>query len=501
MDTTRRSGLLLHVSSLPGPYGRGDLGPEARRFVDFLAAAGQRVWQVLPLGPPGWGGSPYAAASAFAGDPGLLSLDDLVATGLLGPDDLAGAAFPPGRVSPEADAWRRARLERAYEAFRRDADAEERAAFAAFRAREDFWLEDAALFAALKEAHGGGAFWEAWPDRLARHRPRAVRRAREEYAPACEREAFWQYLFARQWEALREHARACGVEVFGDVPIFVARDSADVWARPELFELGPDGAPTAVAGVPPDDFSEDGQLWGNPLYDVRVHARTAYAWWIERFRRAFELFDLVRVDHFRGFAAWWAVPAGAATAREGAWRPGHGLPLFEAVAEELGLEHPRALPVVAEDLGVITEDVEELLAATGFPGMRILQFAFGEDDPAHPFLPENHPVRSVVYTGTHDNQTAAGWFAGLDPAARARVRARIGDADPAWGLVELALGSPAFLAVVPAQDVLGLGDEARLNTPGRAEGNWSWRLLPGQLGAPEAERLRAASAAHGRRTP
>jgi 4-alpha-glucanotransferase len=325
-----------------------------------------------------------------------------------------------------------------------------------------------------------------------------VRAAAEEHAEAIGREVFLQWVFERQWERVRKQARARGITVLGDAPIFVARDSADVWAHPELFQLDARGEPTVVAGVPPDDFSEDGQLWGNPLYALDVHERTGYAWWIERFRRGLALTDEVRVDHFRGFAGHYEIPASAETAREGAWQPGPGLPLFEAVAAGLGAAKPSDLPLVAEDLGVITPDVEELLEATGFPGMRILQFAFYDDDPEHPFKPQNHVDACVVYTGTHDNETTAGWFEGLDEASQARVRAAIGDEEPHWGLVRLAVASPARLAVLPAQDLLGLGNEARFNHPGQAEGNWSWRLRPGELEDAVLERLRALNDAHGR---
>lgn len=493
MDLSRRSGVLLHPTSLPGPYGRGDLGPEAFAFVDWLQAAGQRTWQVLPLGPPGYGGSPYAALSAFAGDALLISPERLLEEGLLTRVDLADApAAPAGRVSEECERWRRGVIARAAERFLAEAGATERAELAAFRAANAYWLEDYALYTALKEAHQGAAYWEGWPDGLRRHLPRALGPAREAHAAAVAREEVLQLLLARQWGRLREHARARGVELIGDIPIFVARDSADVWSRPELFLLDGAGEPTVVAGVPPDLFSEDGQRWGNPLYDWRIHARTAYAWWIERIGNELGRSDLLRIDHFRGFASYWEVPAHAPTAREGTWVTGPREELFAAVREALG-----EVPVVAEDLGYITPDVTELLAATRFPGMRILQFAFYEDDPAHPFLPENHPVESVVYTGTHDNQTTAGWWAGLEGPVRARVARRVDPGDPVWGLIDLALGSAAFLAVIPAQDLLELDDGARMNSPGTERGNWTWRLER-PLETRLAERLRARALAHRR---
>lgn len=493
MDYSRRAGVLLHPTQLPGPFGRGDLGAEARTFVDQLASAGVKTWQVLPLGPPGYGGSPYAARSAFAGDAALVSPLRLVEEGLLSPSDLADApAWEEGAVHAEAESFRLDLLARAFQTFRADATAAQRSALDEFRAAEGHWLEDFALFEALKREHGYRAFWE-WAPNLRRLLLAAERRAAvAERHEAVEREVFAQWLFQEQWSGLRRYAQARGVEVFGDAPIFVAKDSADVWAHPELFSLDAMGEPKVVAGVPPDGFSEDGQLWGNPLYDWEVHARTGYAWWVERTRRLQGLCDLIRLDHFRGFASYWEVPADAPTARTGRWVPGPGIALFRALEEALG-----ALPLVAEDLGEITPDVDELLEASGYPGMRIVQFAYYEDEPEHAFRPENHVVRSVAYTGTHDNQTSAGWYAGLDEATRAR--AALDPADPVGELVRRTLASPAFLAVIPAQDLLGLDDSARTNAPGEPEGNWTWRLRPGQLDAAALERLGALTAEHGRR--
>jgi 4-alpha-glucanotransferase len=503
MDLTRTSGVLLHPTSLPGPHGRGDLGPAAYAFLTDLARAGQRVWQVLPVGPPGYGGSPYAGSSAFAGDTLLISPELLVDDGLLAADDLVGAPeLPEGQVSDDGSDWRRALLARAWGRFQEGARDEDRSALAAFRRREAYWLEDYALFVALKAHHGGGAFWTCWPRDLWRALPHAVRAARREHAPAIEQEVFSQWLFDRQWRRLRDHARELGVQVVGDLPIYVARDCADVWQRPELFELGPDGEPTAVAGCPPDAFAEDGQLWGNPLYDWPLHARTAYAWWIERTRRALDLADVVRIDHFRGFASYWEVPAADETAKDGNWIDGPRMALFDAIRAALGDE----LPIVAEDLGEVTPDVPELLEATGFPGMRIMQFAFYDDDPEHTFKLENHVEGCVVYTGTHDNETTAGWYAALDDEARTRVQTALGATDPdaltphdvAWGLIGMVQASPAYLAIIPAQDLLGLDNAARMNFPGKDEGNWGWRLLPGQLTEQVWDRLRALSREHGR---
>jgi 4-alpha-glucanotransferase len=496
---TRSSGLLLHPTALPGPFGRGDLGPAAYRFVRALQEGGQALWQILPLGPPGWGGSPYGAGSAFAGDAALISPEVLVEDGWLAASDL-DRSFPEGRVSAEAGAWRGGLLAKAHACFEATASAEQRAELVRYKDAQASWLVDYSFFAALKAAHGGGAFWRCWPEELVHRDPETMNGVldRPELATAVRLEVFCQFQFDLQWGRLRTYARERGVQIMGDVPIFVARDSADVWAQPELFELDASGEPTVVAGVPPDDFCEDGQLWGNPLYRIEEHVRTGYAWWVRRFKRALEQVDVIRVDHFRGFASWWEVPASAETAREGQWVPSLGLPLFEEIAQRLGVESPSALPVVAEDLGLITPDVEELLAQTGFPGMKILQFAFYDDDSEHPFKPENHPEACVVYTGTHDNETTAGWFEGLDSVAQERVRARIGEETPAWGLAKLALSSPAILAVLPVQDLLDLGNEARFNSPGVAEGNWSWRLTPEQLGPQVLARLRALTEDAGR---
>lgn len=494
LQESRLSGVLLHPTSLPGPLGRGDLGPAAHAFLEDLAAAGQGVWQVMPLHPPGYGGSPYAGGSAFAGDPLLISPELLVEDGLLEPKDLdAAPRFPEGRLSHESDRPRRRLLRRAWERFQTLGSAEERQALAAFRERESYWLEDWALFAAVKEAHDQRAFWEWPPARLRRALPGERRAALHTHRDAVEAEVFYQHLFFRQWGRLRRRAHQLGIKIMGDVPIFVARDSADVWAHPELFCLDAAGELEVQAGVPPDAFSDDGQLWGNPLYDWKVHARTAWAWWIERLRTALALTDLVRIDHFRGFASYWEVPIGEPTARGGRWVPGPRMALFRALRGALGED----LPIVAEDLGELTPDVPELLEASGLPGMKVLQFAW-DADPDHPFKPENYDANCVVYTGTHDNETTAGWWTHQEDEVQQRVLARVGAAGPVWGLIELALASRACLAIVPAQDLLELGNEARMNHPGRANGNWSWRLLPGQLDRERLARLRALTERHGR---
>ena len=478
----RASGILLHPTSLPGP-GTGDLGEQAFRFVDWLAQAGQSLWQLLPLVAVNEGGSPYNALSAFAGNPLLISPAELHLHGLL-PQE--AAETPPladdDLEFPAALRWTE-QVVRAAHALLAD-DAELRSDFAAYRHEEAAWLDDYALFRALRDAHGSRS-WAEWPEPLRRRQPAALDLARRELAEEIERHAYAQYLFDLQWSAVRRHAHGRGIRIIGDVPIFVAYDSADVWAHPELFELDDDLRPTAVSGVPPDYFSSTGQLWGNPLYRWEVLERTGYRWWIDRFRRTLEMVDVVRVDHFRGFESYWAVPAAEETAINGAWRPGPGRALFDAVRREVG-----ELPLIAEDLGIITPEVEALRDELRLPGMRVLQFAFGGDDPENPHLPRNYVHNAVAYTGTHDNDTVLGWYADADGTERNAVDAVAGAGrEMHWRLIETVLASNAGWAIVPLQDVLGLGGQARMNTPGVAEGNWAWRLREGQLTPELAERL------------
>jgi 4-alpha-glucanotransferase len=487
---TRASGVLLHPTSLPGP-GMGDLGPEAYAFVEWLGAARQTLWQLLPLVAVNEGGSPYNALSALAGNPLLLSPAELAREGWIAGEETAAPAGLPtegidfGAVLRWKEALVRSALERLDGARRSELDA--------YRRREADWLEDYVLFRALRDRHGPG--WTGWPAPLRDRAPDALAAARRELAEPMEVHALAQLLFDRQWDALRSAARARGILVIGDLPIFVAHDSADVWARREIFALDHGGHPAVVSGVPPDYFSATGQLWGNPLYRWDVLEEEGYGWWIERFRRTLRMVDVVRIDHFRGFESYWEVRAGAADAIEGRWLPGPGRALFDALEAALG-----SLPLIAEDLGIITPEVERLRDTLELPGMRVLQFAFGEDDPANPHRPGNYPVRSVAYTGTHDNDTVSGWYRSVGAEERARADLAAGGAggEPHWRMIEAVMRSAAAWVVFPIQDVLGLSGGARMNTPGRAEGNWTWRLRPGELVPEAAARLARLVAAAGR---
>lgn len=484
--TDRASGVLLHPTSLPG-RGIGSLGDAAHRFVDWLAEAGQSLWQVLPLVPVNEGGSPYNGLCAVGGNTLLVDLDVLRREGLLSAAALA-AAPPPDATAVDYAAlarWKGGALAEAHAALPA-ADAALRAGFDEFRHAQADWLDDLALFLALREHHGGAA-WMEWPDALRRREPAALRQWTARLARDVERLAFAQYLFARQWGRLREHAAARGVRIVGDIPIFVAHDSADVWARRELFRVDEHGSAEVVSGVPPDYFSETGQRWGNPLYRWHEMRRRGYPWWKSRFRRTLEQVDVVRIDHFRGFEAFWEIPADEPTAENGAWRPGPGAALFREVERELG-----SLPLIAEDLGLITAEVEALRDELALPGMRVLQFGF-DGDAANPHLPENYIEHAVAYPGTHDNDTVLGWWSGAEPAERARAE-RLFDAEALplhWRLLRLVWASRASWAIAQLQDVLGLGSEGRMNSPGTSAGNWAWRLDDAALTPGLAARLRA----------
>ena len=506
MERARRSGILLHPTSLPGAGGIGSLGPAAHRFLEQMQRAGQSVWQVLPLGPTGYGDSPYQSFSAFGGNMLLISPERLAEDGLVDAADVD--ALPPGdadrvsfgRVIPA----RQELLTKAYRAFAEGKGTEElRTAFPEFRTRESPWLDDFTLFGAIHDTERKA--WVEWPAALAAREPDALEEARGRHREDMDRLAFVQFLFFRQWDAVRAKARELGIEILGDVPLFVAHDSCDVWVHRQLFDLQDDGSPRVLAGAPPDMFTDDGQLWGNPLYDWDRLREQEFAWWVARMRGALRLYDSVRLDHFRGFVGCWATPAGEKTARNGEWVPVPGQELFDCLRGQL-----EAMPFVAEDLGDITPEVHELRDRYGFPGMKILQFGFAGDPRTNEFAPHNYSRNSVVYTGTHDNETIRGWWSdGRGAHGRAeeevaeesaRIAALIGtDAEDAhWGFLRIALSSIADTAIVPIQDVLGLGNEARMNTPSRAEGNWGWRMREDAFTDELIARLRDLTAATGR---
>jgi 4-alpha-glucanotransferase len=491
----RNSGILLHPTSLPGPHGVGDLGPEARRFIDFLVRSGQTLWQVLPLGPTGYGDSPYQCFSAFAGNPLLISLEGLVDDELLAAGDLLDPPpFPEHHVDYGAVIpYRQRLLERAAERFRSGACPALEADFAAFCAAQKWWLDDFALFMALKEENDLTT-WSTWPKELVARDPLALEAARARLAASVFKHKVCQVMFFRQWAQIRRYANQRGVRIIGDIPIFVAYDSADVWANPDLFFLDAKGKPTVVAGVPPDYFSATGQLWGNPLYRWDVMAARGYDWWIKRLRMMFTQVDILRIDHFIGLHRYWEIPARAKTAIKGRYRPGPGAAFLQAARDALG-----DLPIIAEDLGALTPEVEALRDQFELPGMKILQFAF-DSDATNPFLPHNYPQRCVAYTGTHDNDTSAGWFAKAPPEERSlaqRYFARSGE-DISFDFIRGVMGSGADTAIIPLQDVLCYGSDARMNFPGVASGNWQWRFHAGAIGDWHVGRLAEMAELYGR---
>lgn len=486
----RTAGVLLHISSLPSDTGIGNFGASAYRYIDFLNASGMSVWQICPLGPTGFGDSPYQCFSAFAGNPYFIDLQPLVDEGLITHDEYGQLAeLPRDHVDYGAlyqTIW--PILRAAYQRFKDSKKKQflDYGSLAKFRTAQSHWLDDYALFVALKESFGG-ICWLDWPAEYRDAASAKKQKKSSEVADTADAHIFYQYLFYAQLAKLRAYAGTQGVEILGDAPIFVALDSSDVWASPELFQLKKDGKPKAVAGVPPDYFAADGQLWGNPLYDWSAHEKTQFAWWIQRIKSNLEFYDIVRLDHFRGFESYWSVPAGETTARNGTWTPCPGLKLFEAIREAC----PDA-KLVAEDLGVITDEVNELRKATGLPGMAVLQFAFGgEADNA--YLPHNYDRNCVAYSGTHDNDTSIGWYQSIDDSMQDHVRRylNVSGEEIAWDLIRAAIESSAHLAVFPLQDLLSLGSEARLNTPGAPTGNWQWRYQPHQL-----EQLQKDSAAY-----
>lgn len=490
MNFERSGGILLHPTSLPGRYGIGDLGPQAFYFLDWLEATGCKLWQVLPLGPTGYGDSPYQCFSAFAGNPYLISFDALVEDGLLTEDDFVSMpVFSATRVDyGQLIPWKLYLLEKAY-ARLPSAPADYRREFERFRKANAPWLDDYALFMSIKEARGGGP-WSEWDEPIRKRKPSAMEKARQDHAEHIVRHSFYQFVFFRQWGKLKEYAHQRGITIVGDIPIFIAYDSADAWANPKLFYLDENSLPTVVAGVPPDYFSATGQLWGNPLYKWSAHKKTGYEWWIERFRSVLQLVDIVRLDHFRGFAGYYEIPYGSPTAETGRWVTGPGRDFFEALYPALDGKKGGTLPIIAEDLGVITPDVIELRERFHLPGMKILQFGF--DTAANPFLPHNYPVNCVAYTGTHDNDTVRGWYETAPEEERDFARRYLGTdgSDIPWSMVRGVWSSVAVYAIAPMQDMLGLGGEARMNFPSRLGGNWEWRMGEDDLSESLASRVK-----------
>lgn len=496
MKFNRAAGILLHPTSLPGAYGIGDLGPEAERWLEFLADSGCTLWQVLPLGPTGYGDSPYQCFSAFAGNPYLISPDKLLEERWLDPEDMASRPnFPIEQVDyGTLIPWKLKLLEKAFTHFRRRGTKNQKAEYALFQEENNYWLPDFALFMALKDAHNG-APWATWGEALRDRHPQALAEAHDIHALDIERHVFYQFLFFRQWNSLHAQANEKGIRIIGDIPIFVAHDSSDVWSHPKLFYMKANGEPAYVAGVPPDYFSPTGQLWGNPLYHWQVHKENGYAWWIERMRAVLKMVDIVRLDHFRGFAGYWEVPAGNPTAEKGRWVKGPGSAFFYQMQKALG-----ELPIIAEDLGLITPDVVALREQFDFPGMKILQFSFG-GNPDEKFLPHNYPHNCVAYTGTHDNDTTWGWYQSAPESERDFCRRYLGrdGHDIAWSMIRALWGSVAALTLAPMQDLLNLGTEARMNFPGRPSGNWTWRMRPDALSPALRDRLYELNFLYGRK--
>ena len=498
MRFPRSSGILLHPTSLPGPYGCGDLGDVSRHFIEWLVVGGQQIWQVLPLEPTGYGYSPYMALSAFAGNPLLIGMEGLLAKGWLVQSDLAPIpAFDLHRINyPQVMNYRMQALRRAAERFFSRHRAIDESDFDSFCEEQEDWLEDFALFKALEE-HFKGVLWTEWDRDLAQRKVKARERARTELSGELRFWKFTQWQFYRQWAEVKKYANDRGIKIIGDIPIFVAHQSSDVWSHPELFFLDKNGRPTVVAGVPPDYFSETGQRWGNTLYRWGKMEETRFHWWVERFRRTFLLVDIARIDHFRGFVGYWEIPAAEKTAVHGRWMKGPKDKLFKAVQRKLG-----ALPIIAEDLGVITPEVTALRDEFEFPGMKVLQFAFG-GGPDNPFLPHRYEHNSVVYTGTHDNDTTRGWFESATDREKAFVKKYCGGNchEVQSELIRIASRSVADLAIFPFQDVLGFGSEARMNFPGKALGNWDWRFSWDQVDPEHALKMYDIAALYGRVSP
>jgi len=486
MIYNRSSGVLLHPTSLPGPYGIGDLGPSAYQWIDFLADSGTGLWQVLPLGPTGFGDSPYQCFSAFAGNPYLVSPDLLLQEGLIHANDLAEVPkFPADKVDfGKVIYWKLDLLNRSYLQFQNSSDKSLQKDFISFCEKHTNWLDDYALFMALKESQGGLPWWK-WPTALRDRETGTLDIFQQENEFAIQRQIYLQFLFFRQWDELHLYANQKGIQIIGDIPIFIAHDSADAWTHRELLDLDEIGQPNVVAGVPPDYFSKTGQLWGNPLYRWEVHARDNYQWWMDRLRSVHSLVDIIRLDHFRGFAGYWEVPAGEKTAENGRWVPGPGSDFFHRVKKVFD-----ELPIIAEDLGEITPDVIQLRDQFTLPGMKIMVFAFDSGE-SNEFLPHHYPENCVVYTGTHDNDTAAGWFKRIEEGERSFAQRYLNSSgeEIAWDLIRAAWSSSAVFAIAPLQDLLSLDNQARMNYPGNPSGNWTWRYTDSDLSTMLVKRL------------
>ncbi|MCM1524981.1 MAG: 4-alpha-glucanotransferase, partial [Ruminococcus sp.] len=473
----RSCGVLMHITSLPSPYGAGTLGKEAYKFVDFLKKAGQTYWQILPVGPTGFGDSPYQSYSAFAGNPLLIDLDMLIKDGLVSENDkdlLLLSQMDSFADYGQLFSFKRLILSKAHAAFMKDISDSRLYDFTKFCRKNSFWLDDYALFMSLK-ASFKQLMWTLWEDEYRLRDEKTLEKYSEEHSSDIECWKFMQYIFFKQYRALKKYANKQGIKIYGDMPIYVSMDSSDIWADPDMFMLDADRRPVSVAGCPPDDFSPTGQLWGNPLYDWEHMDKNGYKWWIERVRYSAKLFDLTRIDHFRGFESFYAVPAEDKTAENGEWLPGPSMKLFDAIKAKLG-----EVKLVAEDLGFLTDEVKAMLKSAGYPGMNILEFGFGGDDSG--YLPHNYVKNSVVYIGTHDNDTALGWYRSLDKAGRKRVRKYLGlpksasEEQTVWGLIRLAYSSVSDICIIQMQDILCLGSGARMNVPSTVGGgNWSWR--------------------------
>ncbi len=492
----RKSGILLPISSIPSKYGIGTFSKQAYEFVDFLVEAGQKLWQILPLGPTSYGDSPYQSFSTFAGNPYFIDLEQLMDMGYISKEDCEGVNFgthPEYVDYGQMYAHRFPILKKAYDTAL-EKGLEQDADYLKFLEENAYWVKDYALYMAVK-ASFNNTCWIEWDEDIRLRKPEAVEAYTQKYAYEIGSYCFRQYIFNVQWKELKEYANRSGIEIVGDIPIYVAFDSADTWANPELFQLDEENLPIGVAGCPPDAFSETGQLWGNPLYKWEYHKETNFDWWMKRIAHCYEMYDIVRIDHFRGFDEYWSVPYGDDTAQNGKWMPGPGIALFETMKDVLGDKK-----VIAEDLGFLTESVLELVAESGFPGMKVLQFAFG-GGADNAYLPHNHKKNSIVYTGTHDNETTVGWYWNLDEKTRKHVKDYFDITDETkvnWTFIRTALSSVADTAIIPMQDYLGLGNEARINTPSTLGSNWEWRMKEDACTRELAEKIYTLTKLYGR---